>query len=464
MSAARSWGSGVHFVGIGGIHMSALAHILLDDGLAVSGCDRVDTPILESLRERGAEVAIGHDPSHTRGASRMIRTIAVPESHPEIAAARQAGITVATRAELLAEIADPREVIAIGGAHGKTTTTAMLALAARAGGRDVGYVLGGETADLLRHARRGQDPWLILEADEYGRAFHHYRPRVAVITNVEPDHLDYYGSVAQLEGAYLRYAQTLRPKGALIVGADSPAAGEIAARLAADRPDAEIISAGLGESAQWRAEVIAEDERGIRYRLHEPGGESWCGRLRIPGAFNLANAVCAAAALSAAGFRLAPAFAALAEFRGVARRFQTHGKAAGVLVLDDYAHHPTEIRATIAALSGRYPARRLLMLFQPHTYSRSRYLLEGFRSCFAGVDRLLLCDTYAAREAPESGLDAAQLTAQVDHPNAAYGGSVMEAARMIARTAEAGDIVITVGAGDVDAAGPEILRCLEDRG
>ena len=456
-------GRAVHFVGIGGIHMSALAHILLDDGLAVSGCDRSDAPILQPLRERGAAIAIGHDAAHVRRAERLIRTAAVPESHPEIAAAVRAGLPIATRAELLAEIAAPRDVIAVGGAHGKTTTTAMLALGARAGGRDVGYVLGGESADLPRHAVRGTDPWLVLEADEYARAFHHYRPRVAVITNVEADHLDYYETPAQLEDAFLTYAQTLQRGGVLIAGADSPAANAVAARLAALRPDIRVATAGLGESAQWRAEPGAQTDRALEYRISAPSGESWCGELQIPGAFNVANACACLAALDAAGFDVAAAVAALAEFRGVKRRFQAHGEAAGVLVLDDYAHHPTEIAATISALRGRYPRRRLLMLFQPHTYSRSRYLLDGFKTCFSGVDRLFLCDTYAAREAPDAGLTASQLAEQIEHPSVSDAGSVSAAAAAAARAARSGDVVITVGAGDVDAAGALILQRLAGR-
>ena len=453
----------IHFVGVGGIHMSALAHILLDDGALVSGCDRSDTPILAPLRERGAAISIGHDPSHVAQAGRIIRTVAVLETHPEIAAALTAGVPVSTRAELLAEVAAERDVIAVGGAHGKTTTTAMLAVAARATGRDVGYVLGGETADLPRHAVRGTDPWLILEADEYGRAFHHYTPQVAVITNVEPDHLDYYGTPEQLEDAFLRYAETLQAGGTLIVSADSPGAVEIAERFAARRPDAAIQTIGLADSADWRAEVVGHAEDGTCYRVRSPDGAAWLARLQLAGEFNAANAVAALAALDAAGFDARAASRALAEFRGVARRLQRHGEIGGVLVLDDYAHHPTEIAATIGALRERYGGRRILFLFQPHTYSRSRYLLDGFRGCFEGVDLLFLCDTYAARERPQAGLTAAQLADEIAQPHVRYAGSVAAAAETVAAAARSDDIVVTVGAGDVDAAGPLILAALAER-
>lgn len=463
MSRTSRQGARVHFVGVGGIHMSALAHILLDDGLEVSGCDRADTPILQPLRERGADIHIGHEVSHVAGADRVVRTVAVPVSHPEIVAAEAAGAQLLTRAELLAEVAEGREVIAVGGAHGKTTTTAMLAVAARASARDVGYVLGGETVDLDRHAMRGTDPYLILEADEYGRAFHHYTPRVAVITNVEPDHLDYYETAEQLEAAFLIYAHTLRPGGTLIVGADSPSALTVAERLTAARSDVAVVTFGLCKTADWQAQIVGHSAQSTRYRILPPTGEAWEAQLRVPGAFNVRNTLAALAALSAAGFDPRAASAALADFRGVARRFQTHGEAAGVLVLDDYAHHPTEIAATIGALRERYGARRLLLLFQPHTYSRSRYLLDDFRRCFDGIDRLFLCDTYAARESPEAGLTAQQLAGRLDQADVVYAGSVADAAGVVAETARAGDVVVTVGAGDVDAAGPLILRHLEAR-
>lgn len=452
----------VHFVGIGGIHMSALAHILLDDGIVVSGCDRADAPILQPLRDRGARIVIGHRESHVRTATRVVRTVAVPPEHPEIAAANGLGIPVLTRAELLAEIASQREVIAVGGSHGKTTTTALIAHAMRASGRDSGYVLGGESPDFEIHAHRGSDPWLVLEADEYARAFHHYTPSVAVLTNAEPDHLDYYESEAALTDAFLQYTRTIRSGGALVAGIDSPASAAIARALACERPDVQIYTFSSEQDADYRIESEAEDTSGQCY-LFETPTTTLASRLELPGAYNLRNLAAALAATEIAGFDLSTSAAAATGFRGVERRFQLVGEHDGVVVIDDYAHHPTEVRAAVAAARSRYPNRRLVVLFQPHTYTRTRYLLDEFRTCFADADQLYIADTYAAREAPDRGMTAAQLAPLISSPCAIYAGSVAETAAAAAAGAEPNDVIITMGAGDIDAAPAAVLEHLRGR-
>jgi len=448
----------VHFVGIGGIHMSALAHILLDDGLVVSGCDRADAPILDSLRARGARILIGHNERHVTTATRVVRTAAVPESHPEIARALELGIPVQTRAELLGEIAAPRNVITVGGTHGKTTTTAMIAHCMRASGRDVGYVIGGEAPDFCVHARRGTDPWLVLEADEYGRAFHHYTPSVAVLTNCEPDHLDYYGSPDALEAAFLQYVETLNSGGVLVVGNDSPAATQIAQRLSARRPDVRVVTCSSSRDADYAIRKLDDG-----FLLTTASGEHR-GALQQPGEYQLQNASTALAALERAGFALGAAVEALRSFRGVNRRFQLHGEAAGVIVLDDYAHHPTEVSAAIDAAKQRWPERRIVVLFQPHTYTRTSYLLDGFRACFREADVVYTVDTYAARDMSGEEMTSEQLAAEIVAPDAAYGGSIEQCARLAAERAMANDLIITMGAGDIDAAGPIILRELRRSG
>lgn len=444
----------VHFVGIGGIHMSALAHILLDDGLVVSGCDRSDTPILQPLRDRGARIVIGHNEHHVTTATQVIRTAAVPESHPEIARALELGIPLQTRAELLSDIAAAREVIAVGGSHGKTTTTAMIAHAMRASGRDAGYVIGGEAPDFCVHARRGSDPWLVLEADEYGRAFHHYTPQVAVLTNCEADHLDYYGSHEALEEAFLRFVSTLKPDGTLVVGIDSRLAAEIAAKLQLMRPDVKLICCSSRTSADYR--ITSDDDS---YELRTPTGKI-VGSLRQPGEYQLQNAAVALAAVEQAGFDGSGAAEALSTFNGVNRRFQLHGEINDIVVLDDYAHHPTEVSAAIAAARQRWPERRMVVLFQPHTYTRTSYLIDGFRTCFAGADVVYTVDTYAARAMTGEEMTSEQLAGEIVAPEATYSGSVEQSGERAAADARAGDLIITMGAGDVDAAGPIILSRL----
>ena len=444
----------VHFVGIGGVHMTALAHILLDDGLAVSGCDRTDAPILQPLRDRGARIVIGHNEHHITTATQVVRTTAVPEMHPEIARAAELGIPVQTRAELLSDIAASREVIAVGGSHGKTTTTAMVAHAMRASGRDVGYVIGAEAPDFCVHGKRGNDPWLVLEADEYGRAFHHYTPSVAVLTNCEPDHLDYYGSQSALEEAFLRFVGTLKIDGTLVVGIDSSLASEIAANLGSARPDVRVVTCSSRTDAEYR---IAS--RGEAYELATPSG-TICASLRQPGEYQLQNAATALAALDVAGFDLAISVEALNTFNGVNRRFQLHGEINDIVVLDDYAHHPTEVMSAIEAARQRWPRRRIVVLFQPHTYTRTSYLIDGFRACFSGADVVYTVDTYAARAVTGDEMPSEQLADEIAAPNAMYAGSVRQSAQVAADSARAGDLIITMGAGDIDAAGPLILSRL----
>ncbi|MDE2966058.1 MAG: UDP-N-acetylmuramate--L-alanine ligase [Chloroflexota bacterium] len=444
----------VHFVGIGGIHMSALAHILLDDGLVVSGCDLADAPILQRLRDRGARITVGHNEHHVTTATQVIRTAAVSESHPEIARAVELGVPVQTRAELLSDIAAPREVIAVGGSHGKTTTTAMIAHAMRASGRDAGYVIGGEAPDFCVHAKRGSDPWLVLEADEYGRAFHHYTPRIAVLTNCEPDHLDYYGSRAALEEAFLRYVSTVKSDGTLVVGIDSPLAAELASKLRVQRPDVQIVTASTRAAADYRIES-ADDS----YEVSTPGGVI-CGSLKQPGEYQRQNAAVALAALEIAGFDGPLAAQALSTFNGVNRRFQLHGEVNDVMVLDDYAHHPTEVSAAIAAARQRWPDRRVVVLFQPHTYTRTSYLIDGFRTCFSGADAVYTVDTYAARAMTGDEMSSEQLASEIVAPSARYAGSITQSAELAADNARAGDLIITMGAGDIGAAGPIIISRL----
>ena len=457
----------VHFVGIGGIHMSGLAGILLADGVPVSGSDLTRSHLTDRLEALGATISIGHDARAIGDADLVVRTLAVPNDNPEIAAALSAGIETISRAKMVARIADDREAVAVSGSHGKTTTSTMVVRAMQTAGLDPTYILGGESSGLASHAARGHGTHIVLEADEYGRAFHEYHPRVAVITNLERDHLDYYGTDAALFEAFVKYAETLEPSGRLIVGTESPCAAAVSDRIATLRGDITVERFGIGDAGavnlEWVASAVVDGTAGVDFILEGPGVPAIACRLQIPGEHNVRNALAAAAAASAAGATIESIIEALGAFRGVRRRFQTHGTAADVLVMDDYAHHPSEIQATIRAARSRYPQRRLVVLFQPHTYSRSMYLLEGFAQCFRGVDALYLTNTYAAREAPEAGLSAVDLASHIDSPGAIYAGSLAEAASRIVATAKRGDVVFTMGAGDVDQAGPLILRGLETR-
>ena len=425
----------VHFVGVGGIHMSALAGLVLDAGGSVSGSDLTLSPLTEALAARGATIEAGHASANVDGAALVVRTIAVPDDNPEIRAAARAGIETISRAQMVARLVAGRRVLAVAGSHGKTTVSTMLTLILREAGRDPGYILGGESADLPSHAAWGSGP-LVLEADEYGRAFHHYQPAVALITNIDADHLDYYGDARALAEAFTTYARTLQPQGRLIVGAESACAVAVAETVRSERPDIQIEMFALTDAAT----------------VDIP--------LRVPGDHNRRNALAALAAAATEGVAADAAARALGAFQGVHRRFELLGEANGVTVIDDYAHHPKEIQATIAALAERYPQRRTVLLFQPHTYSRSAYLLNEFREAFQGVDRLLITDTYAARETPEAGIDAGALAAEIASPRAETVGDLEQAAATAAGLLQPGDVFVAMGAGSVERAGPDVLERL----
>lgn len=453
----------VHFIGIGGIHMSGLARILLAEGDTVSGSDLVASHLTEALAAAGARIFLGHDTAQVAGADLVVRSTAVKETNPEVWAARQQGIELINRAQMVARVAAGRRALTVAGTHGKTTTAAMLTLILQEAGLGPWFLLGGESADLGGQAAKGSGDLMVIEADEYGRAFQEYAPEIAVITNIESDHLDYYKSDADLHEAFLQYARTLRPPGSLVVGADDGGAMAVMEVVRHERPEMAVQTFGLGPEATWRAREVEVGEGPTHFSVERAGGAVGRFELRVPGAFNVRNATAAMAAGILAGATVEAAQRALARFRGVRRRFQIQGEAGGVLVVDDYAHHPTEIAATLAAARDRFPERRLVVLFQPHTYSRSAYLREGFRTCFQGVDRLYLTDTYAAREEPEAGLSAVDLAAEIAQPGAIYVGSLPEAVESVSGKLQPGDVLFTMGAGDIEQAGPQILERLRVR-
>ena len=453
----------IHFIGIGGIHMSGLARILLEEGCRVSGSDLVASQLTQGLADSGVRISIGHESGNVEGATLVVRTAAVKDANPEAQAARRAGIELITRAEMVARIAGDRPTLTVAGTHGKTTTATMLTLILREAGLDPTYLLGGESDALGGQAGRGSGAQVVLEADEYARAFHEYRPTIAVITNIDRDHLDYYGTDAALQEAFLGYGRMIRPGAALIVGADSPQAMAVGERLEGERSDISVMTFGTAVRWTWGAREIAASESETHFQLTREGTDLGEVALQVPGAFNVRNAVAAVAAGVLGGASMAAAQHALARFRGVHRRFEHVGGGGGVTLVDDYAHHPTEIAATVEAARQRYPSRRLIVLFQPHTYSRSSYLREGFQRCFGGVDRLYLMETYAAREEPDAGLSAAELSQQIREPRAEYAGSADEAVETVGAALRPGDVLITMGAGDVNEAGPPILKRLEAR-
>jgi len=454
----------VHFVGIGGIHMSGLARILLDDGVRVSGSDLIASHLTDELASRGATITIGHNTTNIGDSDLIVRTVAVKDDNPELIAATSQQREVITRAEMVSRIAEDHTTLTVAGSHGKTTTSTMLTLILREAGLDPSFILGGEPADLATHAARGTGDAIVLEADEYGRAFHEYRPAFAVITNLEADHLDYYLTEEALHEAFLQYASTLVLSGTLILGGESGCLAPLMTRLIDARPDIQTQSFGLANSGNWTwaAANLAASTTGTKFDLQRDGETLAQVSLTVPGEFNVRNALAAAAAALQNGATIDAVQSALGSFSGVRRRFQLQGEVRGVTVIDDYAHHPTEIAATIAAARERFPGRRLVVLFQPHTYSRSAYLLKGFQTCFHDADQLYFADTYAARETPDAGLTAVDLAARISKPGAIYLGPLDEAAKRLAESAKEGDVIFTMGAGDIEQTGPTIVAHLEE--
>lgn len=474
----------VHLVGAGGIHMSAIGELLLGRGHAVTGSELTASALTQRLRALGATIYIGHAASHIGDAALVVTTAAASDTNPELEAARARGIPVLLRAEMVARLVAGHELLAVAGSHGKTTTSALLALMLVHGGLDPLVLLGGQSRDLASLAppsdvrppaegtglRDGAGKHAVLEADEYAAAFLHYAPRVAIVTSIEADHLDYYGTERQLTEAFASFAERVVEGGTLLVCADQSGAAALGADRAAAGTRVEYygIDAVSDSEIAWRATQLRRNhEGGLDFVVRWGGTDLGRVSLRVPGRHNVLNALGALAAAMRAGVDFHRAAAAAAEFTGTHRRFEEHGDvplAEGVVtLLDDYAHHPTEMRATLAAARQRYPGRRLVGCFQPHTYSRSAYLLEGFRSCFEGLARLYLIPTYAAREPASAGLDARGLAAEIERPAAIYLDDLEAGAERVATELEPGDVFMTLGAGPVDRLLPMVRARIQAR-
>lgn len=445
----------IHVMGIGGVHMSAIALLLHEQGQAVSGCDLQASELTNQLEQRGIRVQVGHDPAHVVGASELIYTAAVPNDHPEVAAARTLGIRVRGRAETVAELMADKVVVAIAGSHGKTTTSSLVAYLLRCAGHTPMYLLGGISRDLGGHAAWG-GPVCVVEADEYKNAFLAYRPDVAAVTNVEPDHLDFFGSPTAYLDAFTQFVRRVRAGGTVVWCTDD--AGACAAVQAAGREDVALVSYGFSESARWRIEAFEADEKGARFTLRPPEKAPVRLSTRVPGEHFARNAAAAIAVVAALGVEPEACVEPLRHFVGARRRLELLGERDDVRVLDDYAHHPTEVRATLTTVRRLFPGSRLVGVYQPHTYSRIAYLWDEWLTCWDGLDALVILETYAAREQPHAGRGARDLARAVRQPEALYAPDFDTAARMAKALARPGDVILTIGAGDVFEVGRRIVE------
>jgi len=445
----------VHFMGIAGAGMSGLALLAKEQGVQITGCDNDPTGAAD-LAASGVEIWRGHDPEHVAGARALVVTAAVPGDHPELKRARALGVPVVRRADALSQAVAGGTVVAVAGTHGKTTTTVMVTEALAAAGRDPTGLAGGRVARWGGNARVGGGRELyVVEADEYDRAFLSLAPTIAVVNNVEADHLECYdGSVAVLEQAFAQFAGRARR---VIAGGDDAGAQRVMAAVRAP-----VWRVGLGADADVRITEVELDEEGSTARIVLPGGRALALRLRVPGLHNVRNAAAALAVAHELGADLERALAALAEFTGVGRRFERVGEARGVTVVDDYAHHPTEVQATLAAARQAFPRRRVVAVFQPHLFSRTALHGDALGRALAAADVVVVAPIYGAREQPLPGVSAA-LVARGAARAGATTVAVRERAALTERVAEtvrAGDVVFTLGAGDITRVGPELLARL----
>ncbi len=454
----------VHFIGIGGYGMSALALILLEKGYRVSGSDLKENPLTESLTVAGATVHIGHNPANLGSADLVIYSTAVPSDNPELVATRRKGLTLWHRSELLAALINNSYGIAIAGAHGKTTTTAMTALLLETGGLDPTAVIGGVLPAYGSNARVGQSEYLVAEADESDSSFTRYYPRLALVTGIEADHLEHYNNeYASLKKAYSTFLSHLQPDDTAVLCADDPALKKQALDL---KCHAVYYSLTGNPPADYYAANISIDGRQSNFDLYQREKVVAKGiQLNVPGSHNISNAIGALAIAATLGLDPAACAPALSVFTGVGRRFEIIGTAGGITVVDDYAHHPTEVRATLEA--ARPTAERVLCLFQPHRYSRTAAFMEEFARAFKDADLLFLHSVYSAGEAPLPGAGSAELAdliRKIGGTLVHYNEDITALEEEIAAKARPGDLVITMGAGDVTKSAPRILKLLQDQG
>lgn len=448
----------IHFVGIGGAGMSAIAEMALHFGATVTGCDSQVTEVSKRLEMLGATIWQGHDPAHVEHAGAVITTSAVSPDSPELAAAIDLGIPVIKRAQALGAIVNQGLVIAVAGTHGKTSTSAMAAAILDEAKLAPTAFVGGRVPEWQGGLRLGGDDIYVVEADEYDRSFLALAPDVAIVTTLEADHLDIYGTFEGVQEAFVQFLALLPREGRAVICADDAGARSLARRV-----KGEVVSYGTEDNkAHLRAVNIENRGRGSRFTVIDHGED--CGEvlLGVPGVHNVRNALAAIAAAQYAGAKFDATRRALAKFTGVGRRFQELGRARGITIVDDYAHHPTEIRASIAAARGAYAGHRVVAVFQPHLYSRTRDFSDDFGAALAAADDVWVTDVYAAREAPIEGVTG-ELIARAAGARTHYVEDVTALNDELRGNLKKNDVVIFMGAGNIDTFGHEMLARLKEK-
>ena len=453
----------IHFIGVGGAGMSALARILLDKGYEVSGSDQKMSDVAKQLAARGAKIFEGHDAANVAGAEAVVVSTAIPEDNAELVAAKARGIRRLHRSDVNAALLNAAQGIAVAGAHGKTTTTSMIGLILEHGGVDPTIIIGGQVDYLADgNARLGRGAYLVSEADESDGSFLKLTPHIAVVTNVENDHMDHYGTMENIKKAFRQFLENTDEKtGVCVLCADNGNLREISRGLSR-----RVVFYGTAEDAEYRAANIVPAGAGVAFDVEKDGKTLVRVRLSIPGHHNVLNALGSVVTGILCGVSPEKAAEALALFHGAKRRFETKGRAAGVWIVDDYAHHPTEITATLRAARQTSP-KRLICAFQPHRYSRTQLLQKEFGGAFRDADLLILTDVYSAGEAPIAGVSGETIVEAVKEATGqevTYIKARADVAPYLATMVREGDLVMTMGAGDICRTGEELLALLPAQG
>jgi UDP-N-acetylmuramate--alanine ligase len=437
----------VHLVGVGGFGMSAIARILLQRGLTVSGSDRAENELVRQLVADGARVFIGHDAANIAGAQSLIVTSAVNEQHVEVLAARQQGIPVFRRSEMLHALMDGSRCVAVAGTHGKTTTTAMIAHILLTTGHDPSYIVGGVMQNTGDNARAGQGGLFVVEADEYDNAFLGLRPDIAVVTSLEYDHPDFFRTSGDMVASFQSFVDLLNPQGTLIACADNDAASlHTSARRA-------LYGLKAGE---WRAQNLRYTGALMSFDVVADARVLTPVTLQVYGEHNVANALAALRACAVCGVDIIQAADALASFRGTGRRFDVRAEVRGVVIIDDYAHHPTAIVTTLDAARRRYPHHTLWAVWQPHTYSRTQELLPAYAEAFGAAHHVLVTDIFASREPFTSAVHSQDVVVRMHHPSARYSGSLADTAALLRQEVVPPAVVLIMSAGDAPRIGVDL--------
>ncbi|MHA7962527.1 UDP-N-acetylmuramate--L-alanine ligase [Paenibacillus sp. CAU 1782] len=459
----------VHFIGIGGYGMSAIARVMLEMGYKVTGSDVARQELTEKLAAKGADIFIGHQPEHVRGADLVVYSTALTSDNVERKAAEELNIPVLHRSQMLARLMNGGKGVAVAGAHGKTTTSSMIALVMEACDADPTYIIGGEIVNVGTNAKAGKGEYVVAEADESDGSFLHYHPTLAIVTNIEPDHLENYdGDFEKLKAAYVQFLRQVKEGGKAIVCSDDDTIQELLPRVYEESGQSELaglITFGIKGEAMFKAENIELGDRRVSFDMLKEGRLLGNIELSVPGIHNVYNAMASIITCLEAGLSFGAVKEAIKLFRGAKRRFQVMGEVDDILVIDDYAHHPTEIQATISA--AKATGKEIIAVFQPQRYTRTFFLFEQFSRSFSEADRVIITDIYSpAGEKQIEGVNSAKLVELIrsnSHAKAEYIPTKEEVLETLKTSVKPGSLVITMGAGDIWKTAAELAKYLEQR-